>query len=206
MTKILCISGSPVDGSSTDFILRELSRQISNKFNTNKTSIEFIKLSELKLYSCIACGKTPEKNFCIYDDDISPIYNKIIECDCFLFGSPIYFDSVSAQAKTLIDRCNCMRPPDYENQTPNHDFMKILTKKRPGAIILVGGEKAWFEGARRTIAGFFKWIEVINEGLITYGSHDFKKKGDAVNDLHVLRNINNLAEHLYEKILNDEKA
>ncbi len=206
MIKILCISGSPVEDSSTDFILKELSYQISDKFKTNKTSVEFIKLNEFKLSPCIACGKIPEKNFCIYDDDISSIYNKIIECDCFLFGSPIYFDSVSAQAKTLIDRCNCMQPPDYENKIPDHDFVKILTKKRPGAIVLVGGEKTWFEGARRTIAGFLKWIEVVNEGLIIYGTHDFNTKGDAVNDSQVLEDINNLAEHLYEKILNDEKA
>ena len=144
MIKILCISGSPVEDSSTDFILKELSYQISNKFKTNKTSVKFIKLNELKLSPCVACGKIPENNFCIYDDDISSIYNKIIECDCFLFGSPIYFDSVSAQAKTLIDRCNCMQPPDYENKIPDHDFVKILTKKRPGAIVLVGGEKTWF--------------------------------------------------------------
>lgn len=200
MIKILCISGSPVEDSSTDYILRELSHQISNRLNTNKAAIEFIKLNNLKLTSCIACGKIPEKNFCIYDDDISSIYNKIIECDCFLFGSPIYFDSVSAQSKILIDRCNCMRPPDYENKIIDLDFVKILTKKRPGAIVLVGGEKTWFEGARRTIAGFFKWIEVVNEGLITYGTHDFNTKGEAVKNPQVLEDINNLADQLIRKI------
>ena len=31
-------------------------------------------------------------------------------CDGIVLGSPVYFDTVSAQTKLMIDCCNCLMP------------------------------------------------------------------------------------------------
>ena len=85
-------------------------------------------------------------------------FQEVLRCDCLLIGSPIYFDTVSAQLKLFIDRCNCMRPVDFESKDERPNFVKLIERKRPGGMILVGSEGGHYEGARRTIAGFFKWI------------------------------------------------
>ncbi|MDF1543487.1 MAG: flavodoxin family protein [bacterium] len=200
MIKLLAVSGSPVEGSSTDLILDRLSEQLSQKIGKDNLSTERVSLNGLTIKPCQACGKAPDDAFCFYDDDMTRLYDQIVECDCFLFGSPIYFDTVSAQSKLFIDRCNCIRPPDFDNRQPEHLFIKRLTRKRPGAMVLVGGEKAWFEGARRTIAGFFKWIEVESHGLITYGSPDYNRKGTASTSDEVLRQVETTADRLREQI------
>jgi hypothetical protein len=53
-------------------------------------------------------------------------------------------------------------------------------------MLLVGGERGWFEGARRVVAGFFKWVEVTNEGMVAYHSDNFRLKGTAAADQAVL--------------------
>jgi multimeric flavodoxin WrbA len=183
MIKLLVISGSPVKDSSTDVLLGEVSTAVSNELGrTVPLERNVIKLNDLKYIPCQACGKAPTPEFCFYTDDMTKLYPLVAECDCLLFGSPVYFDSVSGQAKMFIDRCNCFRPYDFENKDPEHDFIKLLKRKRPGGIVLVGGDAIGIEGARRTIAGFFKWIEVTNEGVVTYSSSDDRKTGTVITD------------------------
>ena len=161
----------------------------------------FVKLNELTFIPCQSCGEAPEHGFCFFDDDLTKVYRKLERCDCLLFGSPVYFDSVSAQAKMFIDRCNCFRPPDFDNVDPDHDFLKKLTHKRPGAMVLVGGERGWFEGARRVIAGFFKWVEVTDEGLIIYRSPDFMRSGTVSEDKQTLAEADALGQRLAQIVL-----
>ena len=198
MIKILAISGSPAEDSSTDYIAVELAQKTADGLD-EKVEIDFVKLSEFNFIPCQACGKAPTPKFCFYEE-LDHIYDLLANCDLFIFGSPVYFDSVSAQSKTFIDRCNCFRPPDFDSNDPDHDFIKLLKRKRPGAIVLVGGENGWFEGARRTIAGFFKWVEVINEGQIFYSTKDFNQRCEAKNDPETLKQIKDLAKLLSEKI------
>lgn len=204
MINILSISGSPVTGSSINFILKKISDGIATELDkTFSVRVKFIKLNDLDLKPCIACGEAPSPEFCFIKDDIYKLYDSVIDCDCLLVGSPIYFDSVSAQLKTFIDRCNCFRPPDYNNINPDHNFINLINKKRPGAMVLVGGERGWFEGARRVVAGYFKWIDVANEGMIQYCSKDFNKSNIAADDNNIIEEALQLGKKLAEKIINN---
>ena len=66
--------------------------------------------------------------------------------------------------------------------------------------MLVGGEEGWFEGARRSIAGYFKWVEVTNEGVLSYRSQNFNKKGTAITDEAVLHQVDEIATTLANKL------
>jgi NAD(P)H-dependent FMN reductase len=158
-----------------------------------------VKLNELDYIPCQSCGEAPTPKFCFFDDDLTPLYRELARCDCLLFGSPIYFDAVSAQAKAFIDRCNCIRPYDFDNVNPDHSFIKLLDRKRPGAIVLVGGEKGWFEGARRCIAGYFKWVEVVNEGFLKY-TPSTEIAGEAAEDRAILKEADRLGRKLAKDI------
>jgi len=201
MIRILAISGSPVVDSSTDLLLRRIAQRMALKLRAqDRVQLSFVKLNDLDIVPCQACGEAPTPKYCFFDDDLTAIYKKLEQCDCLLFGSPIHFDTVSSQAKLFIDRCNCIRPADFDKIEPNHDFIKLWKHKRPGAIVLVGGKHGWFEGARRTIAGWFKWIEVVNEGLLTYKSEDFMHSGTVLKDDVVLAEADRLAHELVSKV------
>jgi multimeric flavodoxin WrbA len=198
LIKLLSICGSPVADASTEFLLREIAEGVSATLAPKRVQHRLVRLNDLVVTPCQACGESPAPRWCFFDDDLTGVYKQLAAADCVLFGSPVYFDSVSAQAKLFIDRCNCFRPADFDDRDPEHDFLKRLDRKRPGAIILVGGKRGWFEGARRCIAGYFKWVEVVNEGVLTYCSEDFCRSGEARHDSETVRQAGELGARLGE--------
>lgn len=195
MIKILVISGSPVINSSTDVLLKRIAQSIMRTLGESApAAVSFVKLNSLSFRGCQSCGVDPAPRWCFYDD-LAEVYDQMADCDCLLVGSPIYFDSVSAQIKAFIDRCNCFRPADFDEESEAR-FIRRLKRKRPGAMVLVGSEREWLEGARRVIAGFFKWVEVDNHGLLTYSSPSIKARGTAAEDAGILAKADELGAQL----------
>lgn len=178
--QIVVINASPVVGSSTEILLREAGRAIAESLTqySCELSLQTYRLNDYhQAIPCQSCGKAPTDEWCFYHDGLTAVLDAIATADAILFGSPIHFDAVSAQGKLLIDRCNCFRPADFADKNPNYRFLKRIPHKRPGGMIFVGGPEAWFEGARRCTAGWFKWIEIENLGTITFQSADFNATG-----------------------------
>ena len=100
--KILAVSGSPRKESSTDIIIRALLVGAEQAGHIT----EFVKLNDLDISPCQACGYCREarENWCKLEDEGSILLKKTVECDVLIFGSPVYMGGVSAQAKTYLDR------------------------------------------------------------------------------------------------------
>jgi multimeric flavodoxin WrbA len=81
---------------------------------------------------CDACDTCHEKNICHIDDYITnKIIPEIVNADAIIIASPIYMHTISAQAKILMDRTNCLYTEDGES---------LLSNKVGGAIV-VGQER-----------------------------------------------------------------
>jgi multimeric flavodoxin WrbA len=178
LSNILGISGSPVQGSSTEILVREILRGAESR----GAKADFISLNELDIMPCQACGQSPEEGFCFFNDGMEEIYERFERCDSIVVGSPIYFDSVSAQTKLFIDRTNCFRTLNIEG--PEH-FTPRITKHRKGAMVLVGGEREKYEYARRVIGGFFIWAGIESIEVIYYG-HGNWGKGSVIKEIEIM--------------------
>jgi multimeric flavodoxin WrbA len=178
---LLTICASPVEGSSTEILLQQIARSIV-EHSSDKIRHRWVKLNDLDLTPCQACGEDPSPGYCFIDDDMTGLYRALVDCDCLLIGTPVYFDSVSAQAKLFIDRCNCLRPAAFGLEPSDQHFVGRRNRISPAAMVIVGGEKAWYEGARRTVAGFFKWIGFSNEGYLKFSTTDYNRSGEAAED------------------------
>jgi len=149
---IIGISGSATPASSTDILINEVLKGAAQNRFKNK----FYRLNEMQILPCQACGKSPEPDYCFFHDDASILYDKIAESKAVVLGSPVYFDSVSAQTKIFIDRCNCFRPANFS--TPEKQFFKEpLFKGKKGGIVLVAGDYGKFDAALRVMRAFFIW-------------------------------------------------
>lgn len=191
---ILGISGSPTGGSSTDILIQSALEGAS----ANHVRTRFVRLNDLQIMPCQACGKSPEPEYCFFHDGMDSVYDLMAKSDGIILGSPIYFDSVSAQAKLFIDRTNCLRAPDFSDMD-NPSFKKPLFKGKRGGIIIVGGEREKFDTAFRTARGFFIWagIEIIFE--LKFGSTGFKV-GEAGRDPSILQKARECGESLLAAI------
>lgn len=154
------ISGSPTGGSSTDILVGTILEGAA----ANHVRTRFVRLNEKNILPCQACGISPEPDYCFFHDDMAELYSLMEKSEGIVLGSPIYFDSVSAQTKLFIDRTNCLRPVDFsiEDKTV---FKEPLFKGKKGGIVIVGGEQGSFDTTLRTARGFFLWagMEIVFE-------------------------------------------
>ncbi|MEE8417415.1 MAG: flavodoxin family protein [candidate division Zixibacteria bacterium] len=149
---ILGISGSPTGGSSTDILVNT----ILEGATANQVKTRFVRLNDKNILPCQSCGKSPEPDYCFFHDDMDELYGLMEKSEGIVLGSPIYFDSVSAQTKLFIDRTNCLRPVDFSIKDETV-FKKPLFKGKKGGIVIVGGKQGSFDTTLRTARGFFLW-------------------------------------------------
>ncbi|MBQ6220751.1 MAG: flavodoxin family protein [Methanosphaera sp.] len=99
--KILGISTSPRPGSNGKIALQNALEAAEAK----GAETELINTAELKIGPCIGdnfCKANEGK--CVIKDDMTQIYEKILEADGIILTTPIYFCDVTSQAKAVIDR------------------------------------------------------------------------------------------------------
>ena len=102
MKKVFALNGSPRhDGNTTDMINTVLGVCKEAGFET-----ELYQAGGLEVRGCRACGscrKNPGK--CAIDDWVNEVYQKMIEADAIILGSPTYFSDLTPEVKAVIDRC-----------------------------------------------------------------------------------------------------
>lgn len=155
MTKVLTILGSPRKESNGLFLIKEILNGI--KSLRGDCEIDEIFVSQAKIGACIACEGCYHTPGCVIIDDMIKIYPKFDRADIVLVASPIYFNSISAQLKALIDRCQAIWASKYILNEPIIDRYKY----RLGVFIATAGSKqefAEFEPAKRIMELFFKAI------------------------------------------------
>ncbi|MGB2808817.1 MAG: flavodoxin family protein [Sedimentisphaerales bacterium] len=152
--KVLGISTSPrVDGNS-DLLLRQA---LAGAESTG-AEIEYIRLSDLNIAPCIECNSCYKSGACVVEDDYQMLSSKMLESDRLIFATPIFFMTVCAQAKALIDRCQCLWAHKYVLKKP----LITAGRDRRAMVIAVGGTKSkkMFESIRLTAKYFLDVLEM----------------------------------------------
>ena len=99
--KVLGIVCSPRKGGNTEIMMKEALAGASSY----GAETELWTAAGKELKPCDACGSCiKKKGKCHINDDMQELYPKILAADGLIFGSPSYFESVTAQAKIVIDR------------------------------------------------------------------------------------------------------
>ncbi|MHC4325577.1 MAG: flavodoxin family protein [Planctomycetota bacterium] len=169
--KVLGISTSPRAKGNTDLLLR---RALAGAESTG-ANIEYVRLLDYKITPCIECNACYTTGICSVKDDYQQLLNKILGADLLIFASPIFFMTVCAQAKMLIDRCQCLWAHKYvlkkEITASGHD--------RRAMVIAVGGSrsKKQFECIRLTMKSYFDSLQV------RYAANLLVNKVDALGEI-----------------------
>jgi len=152
--KVLILSGSPRRGGNSDI----LCDQFILGANEAGNQAEKIFLRDKEINYCVACN-TCQRNGgnCDQNDDMAEVLDKMIAADVIVMATPVYFYTMDAQMKTLIDR-NYSRYSEIRNK----DFYFIATAA-------VRNKQA----LERTIEGFRGFTSVLsgaNEKGVIYGT------------------------------------
>ncbi|MFC2060194.1 flavodoxin family protein [Chloroflexota bacterium] len=65
---------------------------------------ELVLVAGKDISPCDGCRSCRQTDVCSIQDDMQSIYEQLETVDAIIFGSPVYFHSVSAQAKAIMDR------------------------------------------------------------------------------------------------------
>jgi multimeric flavodoxin WrbA len=99
--KIIGINGSPKGEKSQTKRLVMAALEGARKAGADVT---FLDICSLDINYCTGCGTCYSKGECIHDDDFPALYQKMLEADGIILGSPNYINQVTAQLKTVLDR------------------------------------------------------------------------------------------------------
>ena len=117
--KVLILSGSPRKSGNSDLLCDEFMRGALESGN----EAEKIRVAGKHIAPCSGCYYCSAHNGeCVHKDDMAEILQKIIDADVIVLSSPVYFYSISAQLKALIDR-TVARWLEVKNK----DFYYIIT-------------------------------------------------------------------------------
>jgi len=100
MKNVLIISSTPRNGGNSDVLCDDFARGARESGN----AVEKIRLRELSLHFCTGCGVCNNTHKCVQKDDMEALLAKLVAADVIVIASPVYFYSICAQLKVMIDR------------------------------------------------------------------------------------------------------
>jgi multimeric flavodoxin WrbA len=169
--KIVAFNGSPRSGGNTELLLAEA----VGGARSQGAAVSVYRLDELDLRPCRGCGGCADTARCVIADAMQEIHAALREADRVILASPVYFFSVSAQTKIMIDRCQAFWAEKYVRKKP------VIPGPfgRKGLLILVGGMRKdagnkGFECAGASARAFFRTINVQEHATLEYEFMDEK--------------------------------
>jgi multimeric flavodoxin WrbA len=158
--RIVILQGSPNAKGNTV----KLSDEIARGASAAGAKVEKFFIQKLNIASCTACQgcQEPKAKGCVIEDDMYDIYKSAQAADAIVFASPIYWFTMSAQIKQVIDRFYAFITPD------GHRF----AGKKIGLAFTFGGDDVLDSGcinAIRTFQDAFAYIRAPITDIV-YGS------------------------------------
>jgi len=102
--KAVGIVGSPRQGGNTEILTAHCLKAMAEE----GLDTELIRLAGLDIRGCNACGYCFENDGCSIEDDLQPIFAKMLTADAIIVASPVYFGSATALVKGLLERAGYM--------------------------------------------------------------------------------------------------
>ena len=117
---VLIISASPRKGGNSDTLCDQFGKGAQEAGN----QVEKLRLAELCIDYCSACYACKKLGHCVKQDDMAMVIDKMKASDVIVLATPVYFYTMNAQLKTIIDRTlGGAQMPGLENK----EFYLIAT-------------------------------------------------------------------------------
>ena len=145
--QVLVIEGSPRKHGNTGFLSDEFIKGAEEAGHATEKNIGY----------CVDCEVCQtEGGGCAKKDDFQEIKDKIAACDVLVLVSPVYYYSVTAQLKTLIDR--------------TYSALTEISGKECYLIIAgAGDQEKYFQTIIDTYHGFIGCFSDMKDKVITLG-------------------------------------
>ena len=168
MPNTIIINASPRKGWNTAQLLKEAKKGAES----TGADVEYADLYDLSFtgcHSCLACkAEGSYKNKCFWEDDLSPLIDRILRSDSVIIGTPIYFGEPTSGFRALIERLLfCVLSYEVDGDGSYYDGSLNV-----GIIYTMNAPRAYYESTLRNslehTEGIIKML--LKGSVMTYGS------------------------------------
>lgn len=153
MKKILILEGSPRRNGNSAILSEEFARGAQEV----GCSVEKVYIAGKRIAGCLGCNACYcNGGACVQKDDMAEIRERMLAADVIVLASPVYFYSMTAQMKTVIDRTYA-----FYQQLEGKTFCFLITCAAPDA--------AFTETMLAALRGFTCCVPNAKEGGIVLG-------------------------------------
>jgi len=197
IVKILAIYGSPRRKGNTALLLKNA---VEGAIEAG-AEVEELVLRDMKMSPCLEIYGCKETGRCVIQDDFQQVYDKLLSCQGLMLASPIFYYTVSAHTKILMDRCQSLWAKKYWLEKPPIEKRKATRK---GLFISVGATKGkrLFEGTLLSIRYFFDVLDTELWRSLLYRSLDLER--DILGHPEYLKEAHRAGKELIHAIKNME--
>jgi len=166
--KAVGIVGSPRQGGNTEILTAHCLKAIAEE----GFDIELVRLAGLDIKGCNACNYCFEHDGCSIEDDLQPIFEKMLVADAIIVASPVYFGSATALVKGLLERTGFMSRRRFAGKVGG----PIAVARRAGQNFTFAELLFWFH-----------INQIINPGSIYWNVAFGREKGEVEKDEEGMR-------------------
>ena len=115
---VIALNGSPRPDSNTARMLAAFT-EAAAKYGIGVTTVELRKMKPAMCLGCLSCFKSGR---CVHNDGLNELMAQIEAADGIVAASPVYYGSVTAQLKAVMDRIAAFRPGEIVALTFTPEF------------------------------------------------------------------------------------
>jgi len=155
---VLILSGSPRKNGNSDLLCDEFMKGAIEAGH----QVEKIRVADKNIGYCRACYGCKGTGVCVIKDDMAEVLQKMIDCDVLVLASPVYFYSIDAQLKAVIDRSVAR-------------WLEVKDKELYYIMTAADAEKASMETTLACFRGYADCVEGAKEMGVIYGTGVYEK-------------------------------
>jgi len=191
--KLLAFVGSPRKGGNTDVIVD----QAMDAFRKAGGETEKVLLNSLQIKACQGCFACMPGNgldsVCIQQDDMTELYRKMLDADAFLWATPIYMWSPTAQMKLFLDR---LFPFGNYQKTR----WRCALNGKPVGIVIVYAEHDPLDSGVFQTRDIMKVVAEASGGRVAFVIHStVGEKGQTMQNVDLIQRVRKAAQAIYNR-------
>ncbi len=169
MSEIVAVYGSPRRKGNSATLLK---RAVDGARDAG-AEVDEIVLRDYKISPCLEIYGCKKEGECAIKDDFQQVRDRILAGKGLMIASPIFFYTVSAQVKMLMDRCQSLWVKKYWIDGTAFNNWEATRK---GLVVGVGATrgKKLFDGMLLTMKYFFDVLDMELWDSLLYRQLDFQ--------------------------------
>lgn len=130
--KVLAINGSARKDGNTALLINTVFEELHGE----GIETEMVQLSGQVIEPCKACWACGGKGTCVHKKDLfQEIYEKMIQADGILLGSPVYTANISANMQAFLERASVVGDMNRSENLLRHKVGAAVTAARRGGAL-----------------------------------------------------------------------